>query len=243
MIKIIEAEYLKTKRSMRQKLIWGCPVITFAVALILTLGMTNSYAESVWNWWYSLLMQGMIAIICYLSMKQEKKANYYHLMTLPVSRKKLMLGKIIFMGCVVFIANIIIFTGASLGGFLLTTRVPVKGAAAAVFLLTIAQLWEIPVALFLSEKFGMIPELLICLFLTVCGVIVAQTGKWYWLISAVPMRIVCPFLHILPNGLWAEEGHPLLSGSVVLPGLCLSVIWFIVITVLFLKWFDKREVK
>lgn len=154
-----------------------------------------------------------------------------------------MLGKIIFMGCVVFIANIIIFTGASLGGFLLTTRVPVKGAAAAVFLLTIAQLWEIPVALFLSEKFGMIPELLICLFLTVCGVVVAQTGKWYWLISAVPMRIVCPFLHILPNGLWAEEGHPLLSGSVILPGLCLSVIWFIVITVLFLKWFDKREVK
>ncbi len=218
-------------------------MITFALAFVLTLGMTNVYAESVWNWWYTLLLPGMLAIICCLSMKQEKKTNYYHLMTLSTSKRKLMMGKIIYMGYVILTSNMIIFVGASLGGFLLTTRVPLGGAAITVLLLTATQLWEIPVFLFLSERFGMIVELLICLFLTVGGTIIAPTGKWYLLVSAIPMRILCPFLHILPNGIPTEAGNPILDMGVVVPGICLSIIWFVFATILFLNWFDKREVK
>ena len=36
----------------------------FVLQFILTLGMTNPYPESVWNWWYTLLLPGMLAIIC-----------------------------------------------------------------------------------------------------------------------------------------------------------------------------------
>ena len=240
---IVKAEYQKTKRAMRRRFIWAFPMITFALAFILTLGMTNAYSESVWNWWYTLLLPGMLAIICHLSMAQEKKTSYYNLMTLSTSKRKLMLGKIIYMGCVILTSNMIVFVGASLGGFLLTTRVPLGGAAITVLLLTVAQLWEIPVFLFLSERFGMIAELLICLFLTVGGIIIASTGKWYLLVSAIPMRILCPFLHILPNGLMAEDGNPLLDMGVVVPGICLSIIWFVFATILFLNWFEKREVK
>lgn len=242
-INIVKAEYQKTKRSMRRKFIWAFPMITFALAFVLTLGMTNSYAESVWNWWYTLLLPGMLAIICHLSMVQEKKTSYYNLMTLSASKRKLMMGKIIYMGCVILASNLIVFAGASLGGFLLTTRVPLGGATIAVLLLTATQLWEIPVFLFLSDRFGMIAELLICLFLTVGGIIFASTGKWYLLVSAIPMRILSPFLHILPNGLPAEAGNPLLNMGVVVPGICLSIIWFVFATFLFLNWFEKREVK
>lgn len=218
-------------------------MITFALAFVFTLGMKNAYAESVWNWWYTLLLPGMLAIICHLSVAQEKKTNYYNLMTLSTSKRKLMLGKIIYMGCVILASNVIVFAGASLGGFLLTTGVPLSGAAITVLLLTAVQLWEIPVFLFLSERFGMIAELLICLFLTVGGVIIAPTGKWYLLVSGIPMRVLCPFLHIMPNGLPAEEGNPLLDMGVVVPGVCISIIWFVFATILFLNWFDKREVK
>lgn len=242
-INIVKAEYQKTKRSMRQRFIWVFPAITFALAFVLTLGMTNSYAESIWNWWYTLLLPGMLAIICYLSMAQEKKTNYYHLMTLTTGKRRLMMGKIIYIGCVVLVSNIIVFASASLGGLLLTTRVPFGGAVMAVLLLTVTQLWEIPVFLFLSERFGMITELIICMFLTAAGVIMSQTGKWYLLVSAIPMRILCPFLHILPNGIPAEAGNPLLDMGAVIPGTCLSVIWFVLSAVLFLNWFDKREVK
>lgn len=123
----------------------------------------------------------------------------------------------------------------------MATCVPLRGAAIGVVALTVSQLWEIPLFLFLSERFGMIVELLVCLFLTVGGTILASTGKWYFFASAIPMRILSPLLHILPNGLRAEEGNPLLDAGVVLPGICLSIIWFILATILFLYWFDKRE--
>lgn len=184
-IDIVRAEYQKTKRSMRRRLLWAFPASTFALAFILTLGMTNSYAESVWNWWYTLLLPGMLAILCHLTMAQEKKTHYYHLMTLPVSKRKLMAGKILWLGCAILLANSIIFVG---------------------------------------------------------GTIIAQTGKWYLFVSAIPMRILCPYLHILPNGLPAEVGDPLLDRGVVIPGICLSVLWFIFAAVFFLNRFEKREV-
>lgn len=239
---IVKAEYQKTKRSMRRRLLWAFPAITFALAYLLTLGMTNSYAESVWNWWYTLLLPGMLAILCHLTVAQEKKTNYYHLMTLPTGKRKMLTGKILYLGCAMLASNMIVFAGASFGGLLLTTRVPLGGAAVTVLLLTVTQLWEIPVFLFFSERFGMIAELLICLLLTVGGTIIAQTEKWYLFVSAIPMRILCPFLHILPNGLPAKTGDPLLDRSVVVPGICLSVLWFAAAAVLFQNWFEKREV-
>lgn len=241
MVNILKAEYQKTRRSMSRAFVWGVPMVTFALAFVLTLGMTNSYAESVWNWWYTLLLPGMLAILCELSMTQEKKTGYYNLMMVSTGKRKLMLGKIIYMACVVLVSNILIFAGASFGGFLLTTCVPFGGAAIAVLVLTVAQLWEIPFLLFLSGRFGMITELFICLFLTVGGTIIAPTGKWYLLVSSIPMRILCPLLHILPNGIRAEAGNPLLDIGVVVPGICLSMIWFIFATVLFFVWFDKKE--
>lgn len=243
MIEILKAEYLKTKRSTRRRIIWVFPMITFALAFVLTLGMENAYAECVWNWWYTLLLPGMTAILCCLSMSQEKRTKDYHLTTLPLSKKKLMMGKILYLAGVAFLSNLILFAGASLGGFLLTTGVPLGGAAMAVVVLTMTQLWSIPLFLFLSESFGMIPALLSYLLLTLGGVTIASTGKWYLLVSAIPMRILCPFLHILPNGLPAEAGSALLDMGVVLPGIALSLLWFVLITVLFLHWFDRREVK
>lgn len=94
-----------------------------------------------------------------------------------------------------------------------------------------------------NERFGMIVNLFVCLFITVSGVVISQTRIWYVLVSAVPMRMMCPLLHVLPNGLAAEAGNPLLDTGVIVPGMCLSIIWFVFVTVLFLKWFERREVK
>lgn len=176
-------------------------------------------------------------------MAQEKKIKYYHLLTIPTDRSKLLLGKIIYVGCMILFSNVIVFVGATLGGFLLSTHVPVGGALIAVLFLTVSELWEIPVALFLSERFGMIVNLFVCLFMTISGVVISQTRIWYVLVSAISMRMMCPLLHILPNGLAAEVGNPFLNTGVIALGIFLSMIWFVFVTVLFLKWFEKREVK
>ena len=117
------------------------PVAVFALAFVLTLGMTESYAESVWNWWYVLMLPGMIAVFCYLSVSREKKTKYCHMMTLPEDKGKLMLCKILYIGCAILASNIIIFAGAFVGGTLLTTSVPVGGAVASVFVLWFRNCW------------------------------------------------------------------------------------------------------
>ena len=88
MTNIIRAEFLKSKRTMSSKLIVVFPIITLVMAFVLTLGMTNAYAESAWNWWYVLLLPGMIAIVSYLSVIREKKNGYYNIKTLPMEKKK-----------------------------------------------------------------------------------------------------------------------------------------------------------
>lgn len=242
-INIMKAEYQKGKHSMRGRFIWIFPLVTLVLTLILTIGMTNSFAEGAWNWWYTALLPGMTAIIAYLAIVQEKKTNYYNLVTLSTGKRKLMLGKIIYISCGILLSNVIMFAGTTLGGMLLTTHVPVGGAVMAVLILTVTELWGVPVCLFLSDRLGMIPDLLIYLTLSIAGVLVSQTDRWYLLVSAIPSRIVCPFILVQPNGTAAEEGCPFLDMGAVVPGLCISVIWFVLFTFLYLNWFEKQEVK
>ena len=243
MTNIIKAEYLKQKRTMSSKIIFAFPMITLVMAFVLTSGMTNAYAESVWNWWYVLLLPGMIAIVSYLSIMREKKNGYYNIKTLPIEKRNLMLGKIVYLGILVLVSNAVLFAGAALGGAFLTTSVPVIGAAMTVVVLTITELWQIPLFLFLSEKFGMVVELIVCLLISMLGVSVAPSGKWFLFVSAISNRIVTPLLHILPNGMRAQAGDPLLSTSVIFPGILIALAHFVLLTYLYLNWFEKREVR
>lgn len=243
MTNIIRAEFLKSKRTMSSKLIFAFPIIALIMAFLFTAGIQYAYAESAWNWWYMVLLPGMIAIVTYLSLIREKKNGYYNIKTLPTAKRNLMLGKITYLGILVLISNAVLFAGASLGGAFLTTTVPVFGAAISIIVLTIAELWQIPLFLFLSDKFGMVVELMGCLILTLLGTTVAASGKWFLVVSAIPMRIVTPLLHVLPNGLRAQAGDPLLSYTVILPGILIALAWFVLLTYLYLNWFEKREVK
>ena len=160
-----------------------------------------------------------------------------------MEKRKLMLGEIAYLGILVLVSNVVLFAGATVGGAILTTSIPVIGAAITVVVLTITELWQIPLFLFLSEKFGMVVELMVCLFINVLGIIVAPSEKWFILVSAISMRVVTPLLHVLPNGLRAQAGEPLLSSFVILPGILIALAHFMLLTYLYLNWFEKREVK
>jgi ABC-2 type transport system permease protein len=77
----------------------------------------------------------------------------------------------------------------------------------------------------------------------VLGVSVAPSGKWFLFVSAISNRIVTPLLHILPNGLKTQAEDPLLSTTVIFPGILIALAHFVVLTYLYLNWFEKREVK
>lgn len=54
---------------------------------------------------------------------------------------------------------------------------------------------------------------------------------------------MCPVLGILPNGLLVPADSELNNMNVVFPGVLLSILWFIVLTVLTSIWIRNMEAK
>ena len=141
-------------------------------------------------------------------------------------------------------ANGILFLGATIGGFLFGSTIPASGAALATILLTLSYLWEIPVYLFLSARFGMFADVFVCMVLSIGGeATLSDKSSWWLCPSSIPVRLMCPTLGLLPNGLPIPAKSELWSESVILPGIMLSLGWFVVCAVLFAWWFEEMEVK
>lgn len=54
---------------------------------------------------------------------------------------------------------------------------------------------------------------------------------------------MAPVLHILPNGLPVPEGSEFLNSNVILPGVLISIVLFILLSLATNAWFNNREVK
>ena len=241
---VIKAERLKMKHTFGRCLPVIAPVITMLLVLVLTGGIENAFPAGSWNWWYVALLPGMLAVMCYLNAAKEKKNRYYHLNTLAVSKKKLMFGKMLYLSLGLLLANGILFAGTVAGGAFLGTTISIRGAAAGAGLLTVSYLWEIPFFMFLSMRFGMFADIFWCMVMTAGGTAaLADSAFWWTAPFSIPVRLMCPALGLLPNGLAIPAGDALLSGNVILPGILLSLGWFAAAAVLFLRWFEKTEVK
>ncbi len=109
--------------------------------------------------------------------------------------------------------------------------IPLVNSLAAAALLSICSLWEIPFFLMVSARFGVFVNLFSCMVLTLgATVMLAGSGLWWLCPAAIPVRLMCPVLGILPNGLTVPADSPLWDPGVVLPGIVLSLLWFAVLT-------------
>lgn len=147
MVNIIKAEHQKAKRTMRKSLSGDFLFLHLSWHLYLLLGWQMLMQKVFGTGGIHFCCRGWLLYLLSFCGAGEK-IKYYHLMTIPTDRRKLLLGKIIYIGYMILFSNVIVFAGATLGGFLLTTHVPVGGALIAVLFLTVSELWEIPVALF-----------------------------------------------------------------------------------------------
>ena len=241
---IIQAEQLKFQHTFSQTLPVIAPAITLLLVFVLTGGMENAFPAGAWNWWYSFLLPGMLSVLCYLNIAKERKCKYYNLTALPIDKRRLLLGKIACLSKGLLLSNLIIFIGAASGGAILGTSISIGGGVAGAVLLTVSYLWEIPLYLFLSARFGMSASVFFCMALSVCGVATVADRSFWWLCpSSVPVRLMCPTLGILPNGLPVPGGSELLNSNVILPGVFISALWFVGMTLLFIIWFERKEVK
>lgn len=244
MLKLVKAEHLKLHHTFGARLPVIAPAFTLCLVLPWAYSMGSALFAGVWNWWYTLLLPGMLAIACYLGMKKDKRISYYNLLFAPVPAKKCLMAKIVYTSIGLLSANFLIFSGTWLVGTLLGWSIPVAGSFCACLVLSVTYLWEIPLYCFLSARFGMFSVLFVAMALQIFSVpLIAGTAYWWVFPMAIPVRLMCPVLGILPNGLMVPEGSSLWDGSVLAPGILLSLLWFVLTAGLTCYWFERRVVR
>lgn len=241
MMHYMSAELQKMKRTFLIKILWLGPLI----ALICAYGGGQS---SGYYFWYSTLLPGVLTIISAMVIQKDAKMKYRSVFSLPVNKGKIWSGKIIAC-CTLFLTSCIIFTiGVSCFNFIpryLTTQhvLPAQSITASI-LLFITSLWQIPLCMFLSAKFGVFAAIILNIAANIIGGSeFAGKSLWYVFPYGITIREMCPVLHILPNGLPIPKGSPLLSSSIIMPGVLISLVIFALIWMFTAAWFERQEAK
>ncbi|NUU59135.1 lantibiotic immunity ABC transporter MutE/EpiE family permease subunit [Paenibacillus agri] len=233
-------EKLKLKRTFAPRMTWLMPALTLLIAFLLMGG--RLFQTGAYNWWYVIMLPGATTLFCTLVVQKDANMKFQGVLALPVDPRKLWLGKALL--CMVWLLTVclIFFVGAMLGGLWLgQTILPAQGLMASV-LLAVTFAWQIPLCLFLAVTCGMFITILINLAGSiVLGILFATREIWWVVPYAIPIRLMCPVLEILPNGIPAEAGDPLLAWGVILPGVLESLALCGVLLWLTAQWFSKRE--
>ncbi|MGG4499861.1 lantibiotic immunity ABC transporter MutE/EpiE family permease subunit [Paenibacillus polymyxa] len=239
----IAAEHLKLKRTFTKKLVWLAPIVT----LLLCTGLMGGhmFQSASYNWWYIMLLPGALTLMCSgVIQKDGKKLKYRAILGMSVDLAQVWYGKIGVCVRLLMVSSIILFVGITLGGFVFSSSVTLAGSVAATLILFVTFLWQIPLCLFLTDRIGMFATLIINMLGNVaCTILFATSSIWWAVPYAIPARLMCAVIQVLPNGLAILSEDPLLDRGVIVPGLVITVGLFMILSVLTAMSFQKREAK
>ena len=250
MYSYFKSEELKMKHTFATKLIFLAPIFTILLSMVLA---PKYFQIDCYNWWYAMILPGMISLVCTLVAAKDKRMKNRAVLSLPVNLRKVWIGKVLVCTAMLTYASVILLLGSIVIGNILKFgpigRIPIANGFIGSVILVVTFLWQIPLCLFLGSKIGMFPTILINIAAYMILGIVAATKSIWWVIPyAIPARLMCPILKVLPNGLPAVEGSvtfkpELLSNSVILPGVIITVILFVILTMITAKWYEGQEAK
>jgi len=242
MVRTIQAEFQKSKRTFTRKLVWLAPILTLLLSA--ALGFGSLFQTGSFNWWYALILPGALTLMCAgVIQKDVKKLHYRAILSLPVDPAELWMAKIGVCAGMLFVSCLVFFVGVTLGGFVMGSSISITHSLSGDFLLFLTFLWQIPLCLFLVDRLGQFAAVLINLAGNVGCLAGAATSEFWWLPYAIPSRLMCPVIQVLPNGLPVPENDPLLSQSVVLPGVIISLVLFVLLSLLTALCFRQREAR
>ncbi|MGV8980729.1 lantibiotic immunity ABC transporter MutE/EpiE family permease subunit [Clostridium sp.] len=239
MIKYLQAENLKCKRTFMKKLIFLAPMLTMLFGF-----MSGSYIQvNSFNWWYMMILPGYISIMAVMTNeREEKKLHYRAVFGLPISLKKVWVSKVLVNGFYMTFSCMVLLGGILLGG-LISNTIPFFCAFSGAALIAVTSLWQIPLCMFLAKKLGILGTVLINAGVgAVLNVMAVSTPIWWTDPYSWTSRIMYSVAGILPNGMLAEIGDPLRNPAVIPIGIILSLVLFILLLTVTANWFGKQEV-
>lgn len=247
----LKAERLKMKGSISLRLLLFIPLCFWLFAIYTSLFVTksgsfNAYLALIFNLWPLVFLPIGQAITCSLNTSLEKKSGNYKLITSNnLSLSKTWYSKIINMAGYQLLSSIIIIV-IGVGGSLFTfNEMPdVLNIIYTTFLITLAFMPLIPFNFILSQYFGTIITVITNLLGALISVIWLAPYSTFWLTPWGNMlRIPAATMGIHPNGTQIEAGSLLLDSSILGISTASSIVYFVLLSILFTVVFKKKVMK
>ena len=207
--------------------------------LLAYLLMMGTYLKSgSFNEWYIIILPFTFAMISSSIVVNDKRKNYHGMFSIINSKKELWYAKIItgslylFVTCMIF-AFILSFFGdfsSALNNF------------TASFVLFITFAWQVPLFMFISDKVGIFFSVLISVVCNLGIAVVCAVEKVWWIPFAIPSRLMCPIIGVMPNGLPVESNSIFSNSNVIIPGLIITIALYFIVSYVTGVIFEKKEV-
>lgn len=241
------SENLKTKNTIISRLVYIAPMIVIFLSLFLAY---NYCIVDTYNWWYMFIIPIFIAIECTLFSSMDGRYKNSGVLSLPLDLKKIWIAKVLVIIKNLTISNMIIFLIANILPLIVSgnsiIKIPVINGLLAIIVLIITFMWQIPIWLYVGQKFGMFLCIILSMFLNIFFQVLSIKEFWLLIPFSYPARLMCPILKILPNGLMAVPESVTFSPQVlsmwrIVYGIIISIVLFIIMTTITSKQFSKIE--
>lgn len=253
MKKYFLSEKMKCRKTSVGKLMILMPLFTLSFSMYIS---GSYFIINSSNWWYIMMFPAMAALMCGVIIRKDKKLKNHAVLTLPADRKKVWDGKVLYglwvTGAGLTLMFLLILGGEILGRkftFIITNSPSAGNIILAWAVLFLTFMWQVPFCMFLAEAFGSLPMTLIHVVLYQIAFIAISLKPYYMLLpGAIPARVMCPVLGIMPSNLLAVPGstgfYPeLLNPGSVWIGIAASLLWFLLFWRFGRKWYEKQGVK
>ncbi|MCI8561059.1 MAG: lantibiotic immunity ABC transporter MutE/EpiE family permease subunit [Dorea sp.] len=251
MLRLFKAEVIKNSHTAAAKTVVFMPVLVVLLSVFLA---REYFLVDVLNWWYIALLPGVLAVIGSGVCRKEKKTENRNILTLPVDVKKVWDAKVL---CTV---RLLVFSGIVMTGLAMLMRnivkygmhveyvldIDNKTLITAMVILTITFLWQIPFCMLLDQLVGTLFMIVIHMLLYVVSASILSLEPYFMIFpGAIPARLMCVVLKVLPNGLLAKEGMAtfaleLLDERMMGAGILSALFWFILLWFLSRKIYERR---
>lgn len=231
MVRLIQSEWLKEKRSANKKLLLLVPIIFIAYSLLLSYLMggsenADSYlVVTAYNWYPLIILPIFISLLSCNSLAKERKHNndlFYR--SLNISSSKAYLAKLIivtFELAFIMAVSFMILTSIDKGIF--NNEMEYGAVFLGTIYLFVGSLPLIAFSFFIYRMSNYFVVILMNFLLTIIGAVVAIQSYWVIYPWSYSLRMMAPALGIHPNGTFVEAGSYLLNRNAITIGLAAAL--------------------
>ncbi|ENZ35279.1 MULTISPECIES: lantibiotic immunity ABC transporter MutE/EpiE family permease subunit [Clostridium] len=249
MFKYIISENMKIKRTFAKRLMFIAP---FMIIVFSTLMAGPYFQIDIYNWWYTIIFPGVLAVECLLLLNIDGKNKNKGVLSLNVNLKKVWVSKVVVAIKNITISCFLIFVAAQtsiyVSPFESISNINFINGFLAFIVMILTSMWLIPVYFYIGKKIGLFPSVIISMCAGIFSIITAVESWWWVNPLSYTARLMCPILKLLPNGLMAVKDSQtfkpeLLEISQIPFAIVVSIILFAVFTYMTAKWYEKQEAR